>query len=301
MSKEGLLISPLKSDQSITELCKSKDNNAETKEIKEKFNVLRNRFSKEGIKKIRKTFRFREETDKYLEGLEKKNSSTEQEKQEKKHYTKKLKKAEKFLKKLKEEDINRLEKHCYCDNDDLYYKGIRQIEIFFNKFDENYYKPTKTKDAFNNSYIEYESRGDRDKMLSVKEYPEKNCIMNSKSDNIEIIMSIETDNIIKELFQSFLKRYQKNLEEKMKDSNFVFEGFNLLYYSLHKTTLKRGGLYIKSPKWLMNKRATINPKRADNNCFRDVIVSSLNYEDIPNHPERISNLMSFFDQYNWKG
>ena len=51
----------------------------------------------------------------------------------------------------------------------------------------------------------------------------------------------------------------------------------------------------------MNKRATINPKRADNKCFRDVLVASLNYEDIPNHPERISNLMSLFDQYNWKG
>ena len=30
-------------------------------------------------------------------------------------------------------------------------------------------------------------------------------------------------------------------------------------------------------------------------------MASLNYEDIPNHPERISNLMPFFDQYNWKG
>ena len=78
--------------------------------------------------------------------------------------------------------------------------------------------------------------------------PEKNCIMDSKSDNVEIIMGIETDNIIKELFESFLKRYQKNLEEKMKDSNFVFESVDLLYYSLHKTTLKRGKSYIKSPK-----------------------------------------------------
>ena len=60
MSKEGLLISLLKSEQSIAELRKSKDNNAEIKEIKEKFNVLRNRFSKEEIKKIRKNFRLQE-------------------------------------------------------------------------------------------------------------------------------------------------------------------------------------------------------------------------------------------------
>ena len=107
-------------------------------------------------------------------------------------------------------------------------------------------KPIKTKGAFNNDYIEYESRGDKDKKLSVREYlymimpylkdiinnhespirdcnsiiikddlsgewkiqltmrinfvsslvPRKNRIMNSKSDNVEIIMGIETDDTI---------------------------------------------------------------------------------------------------------
>ena len=83
--------------------------------------------------------------------------------------------------------------------------------------------------------------------------------MDSKRDNVEIIMGIETDNIIKELFESFLNKYQKTLEEKMKDSNFGFESIDLLYYSLHKTTLKRSVSYIKSPKWLRNKGAAINP------------------------------------------
>ena len=58
--------------------------------------------------------------------------------------------------------------------------------------------------------------------------PEKNRVMNSKSHNIEIIMGAETDDIIKELFKSFLKRYQKNLEVKMKDSNFVFESVDFV-------------------------------------------------------------------------
>ena len=71
--------------------------------------------------------------------------------------------------------------------------------------------------------------------------PRKNRIMDSKSNNVEIIMGIETDNIIKEFLKSFLNKYQKNLEEKMKDSNFAFENVDLLYYSLHKTALKRGG------------------------------------------------------------
>ena len=31
-------------------------------------------------------------------------------------------------------------------------------------------------------------------------------------------------------------------------------------YKLHKVSLKRGGSCIKSPEWLINKRATINAK-----------------------------------------
>ena len=58
--------------------------------------------------------------------------------------------------------------------------------------------------------------------------PGKNRIMDSKSDNVQIIMGIKTDYIIKELFESFLKNYQKDLEEKTKDSNFVFESVDLL-------------------------------------------------------------------------
>ena len=81
----------------------------------------------------------------------------------------------------------------------------------------------------------------------------------------------------------------------MKDSNFAFESVDLLYYSLHKTILKRGGSYIKSPKRLRNKGATINPRSKDNKSLRDAIVASLNYRKISNHPERISNLMPFFD------
>ena len=81
------------------------------KRLKIFFNDLRNRFSKEKIKKIRKKFRFREGIDERLKELEKKNSLTEQEIREKKHYIKKLKKTEEFLKKLEEEDLNRLEKH----------------------------------------------------------------------------------------------------------------------------------------------------------------------------------------------
>ena len=43
----------------------------------------------------------------------------------------------------------------------------------------------------------------------------------TKSRNIEIMEGNETDEIIKELFESLLQNYQKNLEEPMRGSKFV--------------------------------------------------------------------------------
>ena len=50
----------------------------------------------------------------------------------------------------------------------------------------------------------------------------------------------------------------------------------------------------------MNKRA-INPKNRDNKCFQYSIIVALNNQNIENHPERISNIGIFADQYNWEG
>ena len=37
--------------------------------------------------------------------------------------------------------------------------------------------------------------------------------MHSRSENIQILMGSETDDIIKELFKSFLQKYQEGLEK----------------------------------------------------------------------------------------
>ena len=47
-------------------------------------------------------------------------------------------------------------------------------------------------------------------------------IMHSKSDNIEIVVGIKTDEVIEELFESLLQRYQNGLEESMRGSEFIF-------------------------------------------------------------------------------
>ena len=69
MSKEDLLIPLLKSNQSHTELRKSKGN-TEIGETEKIFNELRNDFSKEEIKKIRRKFYLNEYFKEYLKKLD---------------------------------------------------------------------------------------------------------------------------------------------------------------------------------------------------------------------------------------
>ena len=47
--------------------------------------------------------------------------------------------------------------------------------------------------------------------------------MHTKSDNIEIMMGSETDEIVKELFKSLLQKYQEGSGESMK--GIIFDNF----------------------------------------------------------------------------
>ena len=124
----------------------------------------------------------------------------------------------------------------------------------------NYYKPVRVNYFCNNNYIEYESKGNKNKTLSVEEYLNKirsylkdmidnlkksntwkiqltiaiyfisskdndeECVMHSNSD---IMINDSVDEAIKELFTSLRNRYQNNLES-MKVTEFVFDFVYLL-------------------------------------------------------------------------
>ena len=86
----------------------------------------------------------------------------------------------------------------------------------------------------------------------------------------------------------------------MKGSDFTFDGVNYLYYDLNKISISKGGSYIDSRKWLRNKKSAINPKNNDYKCFQYAITLALNLDKINNHPERISKIKPFIEEYNWK-
>ena len=61
-----------------------------------------------------------------------------------------------------------------------------------------------------------------------------------------VMMGSETDEIIEELFRSFLQKYQEGLEESMRGSEFIFDSVDALYYNFNKVSLSRGVSYIDS-------------------------------------------------------
>ena len=91
--------------------------------------------------------------------------------------------------------------------------------------------------------------------------------MHTRSDNVEIMFGDNNDDIIEQLFRSLLQRYEENLQNKMRGSDFEFDGVNFLYYDFNKISLNRGGSYIDSLKWLKDKKSAINSKNNDNKFF----------------------------------
>ena len=193
------------------------------------------------------------------------------------------KKLKRYLDEL-DKKILKLDK--YHDYDDYEYKGIKDIKDLFKlSIDKDHYKPILVKSGYNNNYVQYESKGDR--ILTIQEYlaliekylielisryknegewkiqltaeinfislkpgSDETRIMHTRSDNEEFINGSDTDEVIKLLFESFLQKYEENLQEKMKGSDFKFDGVNFLYYDFNKTSIYRGESYIESPKWL---------------------------------------------------
>ena len=208
--------------------------------------------------------------------------------------------------------------------------------IFEHEEEENYHKPVRVNDFWSNNYIEYESNGDMNKRLLVEEYLNKirpylkdfinshiksdtwkiqstiannfisslhndeEHIMHSKSDNIEIMINDEANEIIEELFDSLKNRNQNNLES-MRGREFVFDYVQLLYYKCHKINPNCGGSYVDSLDWIKNKKATINPiNKKDNKYFQYAVTVVLNYEEKKN-PQRIIKIKPFINKYNWDG
>lgn len=86
-------------------------------------------------------------------------------------------------------------------------------------------------------------------------------VMHSKNDSIEFMIGSKTDEIINELSEPLLIRYQLSLEESVKGSDNIFDSINGMYYKCNKINLNRIGLYINSPVWVNKEKSNYELKK----------------------------------------
>ena len=236
---------------------------------------------------------------------------------------------EDFIENIKDLFNNKLDKKINNNNtNDDFKENIRDL---FSILD---YEPVLIKSGFDNNHLEYMSNGNNS--LSFNEYLElikpylydsinvykakgewklqlsveisfvsqkpgsdENRVMYTRSTPEEFMIGSETEEVAEKLFTSILQKYQDNLQNKMKGSDFIFNGINYLYYDLNRITISKGGSYIESPKWLKDKKCCVNQKNNDNKCFQYAATLALNFNNIDRDPQRISKIKPFINNYKW--
>ena len=208
------------------------------------------------------------------------------------------------------------------------------IENIIDLFSILDYEPLLIKSGFDNNYLEYMSNGNDS--LSLNEYlelikpylydlinvhnakeewkiqlsaeisfisqkPNSNEIrvMFTRSIPEEFMIGSETEEVAEKLIMSILQKYQDNLQNKMKGSDFIFNEINYLYYDLNRIAVSKGGSYIEYPKWLKDKKCKINQKNNDNKCFQYAATLALNINSIDKHHQRITKIKPFINNYKW--
>ena len=130
--------------------------NNQIKEVRELFNEIINNLSREEINEIRNKIYRKEVVCNYLKEKDHLTDSEEN----------KLKYIGKYIKKLNN-DLKKLQKY----QDNITYG----LDYLFNE--EDYYKPTEVKSAFDGNYVLYERRGDKDGKLVLYEYFDGNYVL----------------------------------------------------------------------------------------------------------------------------
>ena len=125
------------------------------KDARDLLNERRSNLLLKETNEIRKKLYKKEAVYNFLKEKEQNGSLTNSEK-------KVLKKIDRYLRNFKK-DFKKLQKY----QDNITYG----LDYLFNELnEEDYYKPTEVKSAFDGGYVIYESRGDNDGRLSIDEY-----------------------------------------------------------------------------------------------------------------------------------
>ena len=85
--------------------------------------------------------------------------------------------------------------------------------------------------------------------ISFTDAEKEECVMHSRSGNIEFKSYNDANEVVDELFASLW-----NLETSTRRSVFIFDSVQIMYYKCCKENVGRGGSYIASPDWIKKKK-----------------------------------------------
>ena len=83
------------------------------------------------------------------------------------------------------------------------------------------------------------------------------------------------------------------------NNRFVFNEVLFLDVNFHQLNLTMGSSYFPLPDFIAKRKAVVNPQNGDEECFKWAIITADKWMDIDSHPERVSNLREFADNYDW--
>ena len=66
---------------------------------------------------------------------------------------------------------------------------------------------------------------------------EEEWVTHSRSNNIKCASYNDANEVFNELFEPFCWRYERNLEKPMRETGFIFDSVQLMYYICHVTAI----------------------------------------------------------------
>ena len=129
-------------------------------------------------------------------------------------------------------------------------------------------------------------------------------------DGVEIVnlafnsrmMTVYNLNDKNEIVTAMIEHMAQQIENPaLRNSKFVFDRALYMDMDFHRLNLTRGSSYIPLPDWLTKKKAIINPRNSDMECFKWAVIAATKWEEIDRDCQRISKLRRYENDFDWDG
>ena len=116
------------------------------------------------------------------------------------------------------------------------------------------------------------------------------------------MMTVYNLNDKNEIVTAMIEHMAQQVENSaLRNSKFVFDRVLYMDMDFHRLNLTRGSSYIPLPDWLMKKKAIINTRNSDMECFKWAVIAATKWEEIDRDCQRIRKLRRHKNDFDWDG